>query len=74
MKALELIFKRSMEWMYFLIIIMIVFNMTTEFLQRIGILGAMLTMTEIQYYGVLSIRLAINNFLSQKFFGVYLFR
>ncbi len=74
MKALELIFKRSMEWMYFLIIIMIVFNMTTEFLQRIGILGAMLTMTEIQYYGVLSIMLAINNFLSQKFFGVDLFR
>ena len=58
----------------FLSIIIIVFNMTTEFLQRIGILGAMLTVTEIQYYGVFSIMLAINNFLSQKFFGVDLFR
>ena len=74
MKALELFFKRSMEWIYFLIIIMIVFNMTTEFLQRVGILGTMLTVTDIQYYGVLSVMLAINNFLSQRFFGLELFK
>lgn len=50
MKALlELIFKGSMEWVYFLIVIMVLFNTLTEFLQQIGLLGTTLTITEIQY-------------------------
>lgn len=75
MKALlELLFKGSMEWVYFLIVIMVLFNTLTEFLQQIGLLGATLTVTEIQYYGILSMALAINNFLSQRFFGLELFK
>ena len=42
--------------------------MLTEFLLRTGI-AEELTTSDLRFYGVLSIMLALNNFLSEKFFG-----
>lgn len=77
MKLTELahsLFRRSLEWMYFLLVIILIFNVLTDFFQKIGLLGNILTITELQYYGMISFLLAINNLISKKFFGLELFR
>ena len=63
-----------MEGMYFLIIIIIVFNMLTDFFFKIGFVTETLAVSDIRYYGGLSVMFAINNLISKKFFGVELFR
>ena len=73
-KILDLIFRNSVEGMYFLIIIIIVFNMLTDFFFKIGFVTESLAIRDIQYYGGLSVMFAINNLISKKFFGVELFK
>jgi len=66
----HLLFRHAFEWLSFLIVIIILFNMFTEFAQKTGVTGQSLTLVEVQYYGFISVLLAINNLISNRFFGL----
>lgn len=68
------IFKNIIEWLYFLIVVIILFNMFTDFTQKVGLIEGALTTNEVRYYGFISVMIAINNLISRKFFGIELFK
>lgn len=68
------LFKNISEWIYFFIIIIVLFNMFTDFTLKLGVIKEILTISDLQYFGSLSVMLAINNFISKRFFGLELFK
>ena len=68
------VFRSSFEWISFLIVVIVLFNMTTDFLQKLGIISSILSISEIQYYGFLSILLGMYNVVSKKFFSLEIFK
>lgn len=61
--------KYLFEGTLFLTVIVILFNSLTDFAEKLGVLYVPLTIEQIQYFGFLSIFLAILNLMSHKFFG-----
>ena len=64
------IFKTTIESVSFFIVVITLFNLFTDFMFKIGIISGELSVRTISYYGIVSIMLALNNMLSQRFFGI----
>jgi len=62
------IYKKILEGLLFVLVIIILFNTLTDFSLKIGIIKTLNTQ-QIQYFGFLSSLLATLNILSKKFFG-----
>lgn len=64
----ELILKNSIEGLAFLLVSIIIFNQSIQFLQTLGLFAK----ESISYVGVVSVLFAANNLLSKKFFNIQL--
>lgn len=64
----ELILKNSIEGLAFLLVSMVIFNQSVQFLQILGLFAQ----ESITYVGALSVLFAANNLLSKKFFNMHL--
>lgn len=69
----NVIFKTTIESVSFFVVVITLFNLFTDFMFKMGIIPAELSTRTISYYGIVSIMLALNNILSQKFFGIEIF-
>lgn len=62
------------EGLLFLFITIILFNSLTDFATKFNLISGTLTMTQLQYFGVVSSLFAALNVLSKKFFGFEIIR
>lgn len=74
MNIFETFYKNILEGLFFLIVIIILFNSFTDFAYKLGMVAETLELQQIQYFGFLASFLAILNILSDKFFGIALYR
>lgn len=74
MNIFETFYKNILEGLFFLIVIIILFNSFTDFAYKLGMVTETLELQQIQYFGFLASFLAILNILSNKFFGIALYR
>lgn len=74
MKLIHIIYLNVLEGIFFFLLITFLFNSLTDFSYKLGIVGEILDLQQIQYFGFLSCFLAMLNILSNKFFGFSLVR
>ena len=72
MKIIEQIYKRILEGVLFVIVIVLLFNLFVDFGANTGIISIPLETPQIQYLGLVSAGLAFLNILSGKFFEIKL--
>lgn len=72
--AARVVTKNILEGVFFILVVIILFNTITDFALKIGITSRQLTTQDIQNFGFLSYFLGVLNFLSGKFFGFSLER
>lgn len=68
MEIIASIYKRILEGVLFIIIIVLLFNLFVDFGANAGIISLPLETAQIQYIGFVSTGLALLNILSGKFF------
>jgi len=61
--------RRTYEGVAFFLVIIIMFNMLTQFLQTLGLFKP----EDVTYVGMIAVLLGLNNLLTRKFFGYRIF-
>ena len=70
----EIIYKNLIEGLYFLIIVLLIFDISTSITYKLSLTNEILRQNETFFYGLLSVNLALLNIITKSFFGFELFK